>query len=162
VKIGSLLLLYSLLWACHNTSNPGVGNDVPKISAQRGIKIDSSLPLHVYPDEIDEQNLLKAEVSRRDSSFSVFENIRRDYRIFGYQRPDTNSKRMILFSVFTRDVDQNPYDCPYGSFYQSSSMENSEIKYQSVVGPFVATELYVDGRKVADLYFEKKWIEFTD
>jgi hypothetical protein len=162
MKFVIVLLIFAFLFSCHNATKSPISNassdTLPKLSN----KSDSLQSPHIYPDTIDEQNIQKAEISKSDSSFSVFDNIRKDYRIFGYEQPDTNSKRLIVFSVFTRDVDANPYKCDYGAFYKTSSMENAQIKYKSVVGSFVETELYTGGRKTADLFFERKWIEFTD
>lgn len=59
--------------------------------------------------QMSEAFFQKAMINLSDSSLTVYENIRADYRIFGYQKPDTNSRKMILFSVFTSDVENNPY-----------------------------------------------------
>lgn len=154
------LLFFVFLASCLNATEVSIS----KTLADTLPKSSNSSPLksHIYPDAIDEQNILKAEISKGDGSFTVFGDIKKDYRIFGYEQPDTNSKRLIVFSVFTRDVQGNPYKCDYDAFYATSSMKNSHITFKSVAGSFVKTELYTDGQKVADLYFEKKWIEFTD
>ena len=72
---------------------------------------------------------LKATISKADSIISLTANIRRDPRIFGYQKPDINSKKMILLSVFTKDVEGNPFKCAYGSYYQTSNMKSMDIKF---------------------------------
>jgi hypothetical protein len=161
MKIGFVILLTSLLLSYQNKILPQNKQTLIDTLPQ-GKKIDSLKSSHIYPDVIDKQNILKADISKNDSSFSVFGSISKDYRIFGYQKPDTNAKRLILFSVFTRDVENNPYHCEYGAYYQTSSMNNSEIKFKSVIGSFVKTELYINGLKTADLFFEKKWVNFSE
>src|SRR4051794_23563138 len=68
----------------------------------------------------DKEDINKAMVSLKDSLLSISPDKFRDHRFFGYSKPDIHSRRMILFSIFTNDVEGNPYHLPYGSFYQSS------------------------------------------
>jgi hypothetical protein len=68
-------------------------------------------------------NITKAYVSASDSSISLASNMRQDHRIFGYEKPDTKSKRLLLLSVFTNDVENNPFGCELGAYYDTSGME---------------------------------------
>ena len=104
--------------------------------------------------------ILKAVVSKSDSIISITANIRRDYRIFGYKKPDTSSKKMILFSVFTNDVENNLFKCPYGSYYQTSSMQNMKIKFLNKKGLFIKAAIIKDNATSEIIYFLKKWIDF--
>ncbi|MGB8191513.1 MAG: serine hydrolase [Chitinophagaceae bacterium] len=115
-----------------------------------------------YPDIISEESMQRAQISKRDSILLVNQNIRKDYRIFGYERPDTSSSRLILFSVFTRDVQNNPYRCTYGAYYSSPAIKEKEIKFIGHAGAFVKTALIIQGKIVCELYFEKRWVEFVD
>ena len=103
---------------------------------------------------------LKAIVSNSDSTILLTPNIRREHRIFGYAKPDTNSKKMILLSVFTKDVKGNPFNCPYGSYYQTSDMENMKIKFISKNGVFIKALIIKNNSAAATIYILKKWIEF--
>lgn len=85
-----------------------------------------------------------------------------DHRIFGYEKPDINSRKMILISIFTNDVEGNPYKCPWGSYYQTGEMENMELKYAKETGSFVEAMIIKDNKIQGKVYFEKKWIEFLD
>ncbi len=109
---------------------------------------------------VDEDNVQKAIVSKSDSSISLTSNIRLDHRIFGYDKPDTSSKKIILLSVFTDDVEGNPFHCTYGSFYQTSDMNDMELKYASKEGQFIKATLLKIGIPVATVYINRKWIEF--
>lgn len=109
--------------------------------------------------EINEEAIQRAVISKRDSSFQVYNNIRADYRIVGYQSPDTNSRKMVLFSIFTSDVKDNPYQCPYGSYYGSPNPEELVIKYTGDIGAFIKADIGSNGKR-ATVYFEKKWVEF--
>ena len=112
------------------------------------------------PPDLSEEAMQKAVIYRHDSSFHVFNNIRADYRIIGYALADTNSRKMVLVSVFTSDVKDNPFDCPYGSFYDSAQGEKLVIKYTGERGSFIQANISGENKQPATVYFEKKWVEF--
>lgn len=116
----------------------------------------------VVQNEINEASIQKAIVYRSDSSLNMFENIRADYRIFGYQKPDTNSKKLLLVSVFTNDVKDNPYHCEYGAYYSSNAMENTRLKYVRKTGDFIEANLIKDEVILTPIFFQKNWVEFKD
>ncbi|UIR54600.1 hypothetical protein LZQ00_09970 [Sphingobacterium sp. SRCM116780] len=105
----------------------------------------------------------KAYVHLNDGGDSIIRlnaNIRIDHRIFGYAQPDTQSKRLFLFSIFTDDVENNPFDLPLGAYYETSAMEAKKLKYINTTGNFVKA-MFIDANNNPGrtLYFEKKWIE---
>jgi hypothetical protein len=171
MKFIYLFLLVTSSFSCRSHSSTGNvhAQEYTIITNRAGDSIVSpgkpsdTLPFtHIYPDAIYEDDIEKAQISKGDSSFFVYNNIRKDYRIFGYQRPDTNSKRLILFSVFTRDVENNPYKCTYGAYYGSLGMNSIQIKFVADKGSFIIADLIIERKNAAKLYFEKKWIEFVD
>lgn len=103
---------------------------------------------------------LKATVSKTDSTIDLTANMRFDHRIFGYSRPDTGSKKMILLSVFTNDVEGNPYNCTYGSYYQTSGMKNMKLKFISKNGGFIKAAIIKKDSRTAIIYILNKWIAF--
>lgn len=109
---------------------------------------------------LEGDNLNKLEVSKRDSIVHLYSNIRSDHRIFGYEKPDLKSKRKILFSVFTFDVENNPCNCIFGSYYQTPSLEELKLKYIGKEKAFVKVEVFQNNIKSGTVYFEKKWVEF--
>jgi len=115
-----------------------------------------------FPDSIDWSNIQKAEVSLKDSVFWVYQNIRKDYRIIGYEEASTKSKPLILFSVFSRDVEDNPHGCYFGAFYSTSDLglEDVRIKFKSIQGQFVKANLIIDNVVTTSVYFERKWVKF--
>jgi hypothetical protein len=116
----------------------------------------------VLQEELDDVQLQKIEVSKGTGSMWLIANIRMDWRIFGYEKPDTASKKMILFSVFTYDVEGNPFKCPYGSYYESSGMNDDgiELRYVGEDGVFIKSEILKSDTPKATVYIEKKWVEF--
>lgn len=103
----------------------------------------------------------KAKIFKKDSLFWVDANINRDYQIFGYEQPDTSARKLIVFSVFTYDVQDNPYQCPLGAYYGSYNLENSQIKYKGELVPFIITD-FIEDDKVTPIYFEKNSVEFVE
>ena len=102
----------------------------------------------------------KAYVSRQDSSIDLTANIRLDHRFFGYANPDIKSERLLLFSVFTNDVERNPLGCKLGSYYDTGGMQNIKLKYLETAGNFIKAAAIDSSNNFTILYFEKKWIIF--
>lgn len=107
-------------------------------------------------------NITKAFVFLKDSdsTINLTANIRQDHRIFGYAKPDIKSERLLLLSVFTNDVENNPFGCRLGAYYDTGGMEGLTLKYNSIVGNFVKATATDSTNKSTTIYFEKKWIEF--
>ncbi|NNT73142.1 hypothetical protein HKT18_13030 [Flavobacterium sp. IMCC34852] len=103
----------------------------------------------------------KLEVSKSDNSMNLYASMQKECRIFGYQKPNKNSKKMILLSIWTFDVEDNPSNCPFGSYYETSSMD-MELKYLGKENSFVKAALIKDQKQIAIVYFEKKWVEFVN
>lgn len=129
-----------------------------------------TFPLPPKVDSIDKANAAtiasanddvnKARVSLEDSILSITYNKFSDHRIFGYAKPDIHSKKMLLLSVFTNDVEGNPYKLPYGAYYQSSDMDSLQLKYVADEGVFSKFLLLKSNTPQDTAYIEKRWIDF--
>ena len=132
------------------------------------IRNESDTLPNINLDSIDRANnemikiancdVTKAEISKSDSSIEFYLNKYRDHRIFGYERPDINSKRLICVSIFTSDVKENPFKCPLGAYYDNP--DSLEIKFISREKNFIKAKAIKKGEPEIILYFEKKWIKF--
>src|SRR6478752_1035815 len=111
---------------------PPMNVDTPRLS-----KIDSIDKVNAAMVSADKDFILKATINKDDSTIWLTANMRMDHRIFGYEKPDANSKRMFLLSIFTDDVKDNPFNLPYGAYYQTNDMDNKTLKYISTQGKFV-------------------------
>ena len=107
-------------------------------------------------------NITKASVDlkNQDSTINLTANIRKDHRIFGYAKPTVNSERLLLLSVFTNDVEHNPFDCKLGAYYDTAGMKEMTLKYISTSGKYVKAAAIDKLNNSTTVYFEKKWIEF--
>lgn len=107
-------------------------------------------------------NITKAFVFLKDgdSTINLTANIKQDHRIFGYAKPDTKAERLLLLSVFTNDVENNPFGCKLGAYYDTGGMDELTLKFKSIIGKFVEATATDKSNNVTTIYFEKKWIEF--
>jgi hypothetical protein len=96
-----------------------------------------------------------------DSTINLIANIRQDHRIFGYAKPDIKSERLLLLSVFTDDVENNPFGCKLGAYYETAGMDELTLKFISSNGNFVKAVAIDKKNKSTIIYFEKKVIEFS-
>jgi hypothetical protein len=69
---------------------------------------------------------------------------------------------MILISVLTKDVESNPYNCKYGSYYHTQSMDDLILKYLSTENKFMKIAVLKKGILVDTVYMEEKWFEFSE
>jgi uncharacterized protein YcfL len=111
--------------------------------------------------EVDETNIQKATISLKDSLIWIKANMRLDHRIFGYEKPNLVSKKMLLISIFTTDVEKNPFNCEYGAYYESDEMQDIKLKFKENIGEFSKIELIKENESKI-IYFENKWLEFEE
>jgi hypothetical protein len=105
-------------------------------------------------------NITKAVVSVNDSSISLSANIRKDHRVFGYAKPNAISEKLILLSIFTNDVENNPFGCKLGAYYDTWEIKNLKLKYTTSAGNFIEAKAIDSSNKFTTVYFEKKWFSF--
>ncbi len=131
-----------------------------KTEAQQ--KLDS-IELMNNKSIIDSGNrFTKAYVDLDDKNFVLWADMKMDHRFYGYEKPDVNSKKLILFSIFTNDVEGNPFDLPLGAYYSTADMEGSSFKFKGEKEGFVEVEFTDGDGKQNTLYFERKWVVIGD
>ena len=108
--------------------------------------------------------IVRATISEADSNLEIQSRLGpgyQDYRIFGYEKPDSNSRRMILISIFTKDVEGNPFDCPFGAYYDTYALKTTqqmELKYLSTEGAFIKAAIVKNDQQLQEVYIARKWI----
>lgn len=134
--------------------------EIPQ-SIKKSTKLDSIDKANNESVVASGDNITKAFVSLKnsDSTIHLGANIRQDHRIFGYAKPDINSEKLFLLSIFTNDVENNPFGCKLGAYYDTGGMENLTLKYKSTTGNFVKAIATDNANNPTTIYFEKKWIE---
>ncbi len=102
------------------------------------------------------QNL--PSINKVDKSFWLYiDKYEETPLIYGYQLPDLNSEKMICFSSFTSDVDNNPHKCVLGAYYETVDLN---IEYISMEGDFVKLKFTTEGKQESIFYVEKKSVKF--
>jgi hypothetical protein len=76
-------------------------------------------------------------VVKKTKEFYISSDAKGDYRFFGYEFPDNNSQKMICFSSYRGDVNDNANKCPLGSYYDTGRMKpGDKINYITEVKGF--------------------------
>ena len=102
------------------------------------------------------QNL--PSINKVDKSFWLYiDKYEETPLIYGYQLPDLNSEKMICFSSFTSDVDNNPHKCVLGAYYETVDLN---IEYISMEDNFVKLKFTTEGKQESIFYVEKKSVKF--
>ncbi|MVZ66556.1 hypothetical protein GQF61_11855 [Sphingobacterium sp. DK4209] len=108
-------------------------------------------------DEVQmEENCNKFLISDNNEMLLVA-RIRCDYRIVGYSSPSLKSKPLILFSVFTKDVESKT-QLPLGNYYATTGLEDGSIYYVKTRGNYIQAR-YISTAEQKTVYFEKKYVD---
>ncbi len=174
IKTIYILTLTLLIGACGQTDPKSDNRENSKqtITAVDTTKTNQATEKLAKLDSIEKENnesvvasgdnITKAFVSIKDgdSTINLISNIRQDHRIFGYAEPDIKSERLLLLSVFTNDVKDNPFGCKLGAYYDTVGLNELTLKYISTTGNFVKATATDQTNNSTTIYFEKKWIDF--
>jgi hypothetical protein len=114
--------------------------------------------LNSYSQTKQKLHRMRIFIAKIDSS--IWLSARKDYeqRIFGYQAADTTSKKMILFSLYKKDLEENPFNCKYGVYYQTNDMKGITLKYASDEAPFVGINIFKGDTLIDKFYILREWM----
>jgi hypothetical protein len=104
----------------------------------------------------------KLEISKKDNSINLYQHKEKEFRIFGFEKANKSSKKMILFSIWTFDVENNPCNCALGSYYTIGNENEVDLKFIRKSGSFIEAAVIKDDKQIATVYFEKKWVKFVN
>lgn len=124
------------------------------------LNLDSIEKANAKEIEITGDSLNKLIISRKDSTIWITANMRYTHRIFGYQKPDVNSKKLILISIFTSDVENNVFGFPLGAYYQTDA--DHYMKYLKPEKEFILADYIEREKPKSKIYILKKNVEFED
>lgn len=150
-RLGAVLLVFFLVIGCKTESNSKKG---PILSPE----LDSIEKVNMQSIIDAGKQITKAYLDSQTKEIELWADMKKDHRFYGYEKPDTASKRLILFSIFTNDVEGNPFELPLGSYYDTHGLETSKVMYVSGANDFVKAEIVSDRGSKTTVYFEKKWI----
>lgn len=104
----------------------------------------------------------KLNIDNSDSLVSLFANMQSDHDFFGYAKPDTNSAKLIIFSIFTNQVKDNPHQCKYGAHYSDTSLDSLSIKFIGNTNQFGEFQVLKNNKVIDLLYFKKENFRFEE
>ncbi len=172
MKISSILIILLGLVGCNNANTskqnePTIKDSIvvtttQPIKIQLSPQVDSIDKANAITIKIDGNNVNKASISKKDSSVDLTANMKLDHRIFGYEKPDTSSKKKILLSIFTDDVKNNPFNLPDGAYYSTSDMQGMSLKFVGNEGAFVKINILKRNIVTDSIFIQKTWVEFDD
>lgn len=112
-------------------------------------------------EPINPEHCNKGQISNNGTIYLIAD-MKKNHRIFGYKEMDVNAEKMILFSVFTNEVEHNPFGCLYGAYYDLSDMDDMEIRYVSRENDFVKIQILQNDEFVDEVYMLAEYFEFED
>ncbi|MBL7764627.1 MAG: hypothetical protein JNJ58_00915 [Chitinophagaceae bacterium] len=122
------------------------------------------LSFHAYAQElagrIPPELLQKASISKMDSLITLKANSKKEHRLVGYESPNIKSTPLMLFSIFTAEVEGNPQHLAFGAYYETAGMGRMELKYLGNDGPFIKAALTMHNNLLTEMYFESTYFEF--
>lgn len=75
-------------------------------------------------------------VDKRTKAFTIAEDQKAYYLVFGYQFPNETTRKMICFSSKADNLRAN-YECPLGAFFDTGQMNPGDrIVYLGMAGKF--------------------------
>ena len=107
-------------------------------------------------------NSTKLLIDKTDSIASLFANMQSDHNFFGYSQPDSNSTKLILFSIYTNQVKDNPHHCKYGAHYSDTSLEKKHLKFICYSKNYGQFKLMENKKEIAVIYFKNQNFKFDE
>lgn len=160
VKIAIYFFILTIL-SCEKSTNVNLKSQKSKTEIEsKFLNLDSIQNTNDKNIEIAGNDVNKLIISREDSLIWITSSKYLDHRIFGYEKPNINSKKLILISCFTADVENNPFELPLGAYYELD--KNHKAKFLKKEREFITAKFILNGKDLENVYFEKKWIEFDD
>ena len=101
----------------------------------------------------------KAHVDQKTKEFWLTANMRQDHEFFGYASASVGAKKLILFSVFTNAVKDNPYNCPLGAYYDTNGLKtNDKIVFVSADRAFVKLNYVSAAQEITPFYVQRRFV----
>ena len=104
----------------------------------------------------------KFKISRVDSAVWLEADMKKDHRVFGYESASVKSAKLILFSIFTTDVENNRGRLRYGAYYQTSNMDGMQMKLLKLGKVFAEIALLRNDTLINRIYFHKQHVRFRE
>lgn len=159
IKILKTSLLFSLLYFTLGCQNSAKKKENPKKTEKQRF-LDSLDKVNLKAASYAKSNISKLYISPYDS-IAYWPGFCCDqYRVFGYEKPNLNSKKILLISFFNNDVKGNPFELKYGAYHNIYERNDFKLKFIGFEKDFAKVNFIKFNKNQGSIYFEKKWVEF--
>jgi len=94
-----------------------------------------------------------ASVDKKTKEFFLPPGLKTEYRVFGYQYANAETRKLICFSSHEGDVRANYNQCPLGSYFDTQKMSGEDkIIYLGPAGSFAKMD-YITGRGKKTIFY---------
>lgn len=94
--------------------------------------------------------------------FTVTSPLVSGYKFFGFEKPDEHSKKLIIFSRFIGDNQNNYADLPLGAYIETANLKpGNRIVYESTEGDFAKLNFISPDNKPIIFYVHRRYIEMA-
>jgi hypothetical protein len=94
-------------------------------------------------------------VDRRSKGFFIPPDQQTNYLVFGYQFPNTTTRKMICFSSKADNLRAN-YQCPLGAYFDTGQMNpGDKILFLGIAGPYGKMAFVAGSGKTTVFYLPK-------
>jgi hypothetical protein len=94
-----------------------------------------------------------ARVDKKTKEFFLPPGLKTEYRVFGYQYANAETRKLICFSSHEGDVRANYNQCPLGSYFDTEKMSGGDkIIYLGPAGGFAKMN-YISGREKKTIFY---------
>jgi len=92
-------------------------------------------------------------IDKSSKELIVLPDSKTDFRIYGYEYPKPDSRKMICFSSHAEDVRGNYAKCPLGSYFDSNRLPvGDRIKWVANAGSY-ARMLYTSSKAKRTIFY---------
>lgn len=100
-------------------------------------------------------------VDRRTKQAELVANMRQDHSIIGYAAPKVTAPKLILFSIFTSEVEGNPGRYPLGAYYETSKLKpGTRLVFVGKKAGFVQLNYLAPDAKPTPVYVRQQDVAF--
>ena len=154
-----IAIIISTFSCCNNKENKSDIDEIQNFETMPNSQWNDSN--NTIESDTNEEQYITRGIIETDSTVWIRANIKKEHIIFGYQMPSIKSNKLFLFSVFTKEVEENPSNCKYGSYYETTDMDNKGIslKYIADTINFRKLEIIRDSTVIDHAFVESKWLK---
>lgn len=166
-QIHVLIFLSLIFFSCSNQSeiSPNLETNESAVVLKKIVdtKMQDSINLECgftreYVENSDEFNKFFMYDDDHTMSLKLVSHMTSRHRILCYDSPSLTANPILLYSIYTSDVQNNPFGFEFGAYYDEIGPD-SKMYFLGFDGDFVKAEYIDKAGKEHIVYFERHWLE---